>query len=92
MKPEDCRSLTETSQQSCFTIDTAIKQFNLMHSLVQLCFNIHYYHRPSCFEKDPECRTELPPQKCKNVVCIQFDEDNNIDGYLLMGPLKGYTI
>ena len=61
------------------TLESKIKQFNLRHPLIQLRFNVHdCYHRPSCFKKGPECRTELP-QKDRQVGVIQFEKDNTIN-------------
>ena len=66
MKPKDCQSISDQLPEN-ITLDTAIKQFNLRHPLLQLRFNIHdCYHRPSCFKKGPECRTDLP-QKHRHV-------------------------
>ena len=43
------------------TLEYRVNQFYLRHPLIQIRFNVHVYnHRPSCFKKDPECRTELP--------------------------------
>ena len=87
MKPKDCQSLNDIRPNS-LSLETAIKLFNLRHPLLQLRFNIHdCYHRPSCFKKGPECRTELP-QKHTQIACIQFDEDNSINWYFIDGSVK----
>ena len=65
-----------------------IMLFNLRHPLLQLRFNIHdCYHRPSCFKKGPECRTELP-QKHKSIATIQFDERESIIWHCIDGSTK----
>ena len=60
----------------------------MRHPLIQLRFNIHdCYHRPSCFKKGPECRTELP-QKHRQIATIQFDKNNTINWYFIDGSIK----
>ena len=87
MKPHDCQNPNDST--ACYhTLDEKLKQFNLRYPLLQLRFNIHdCYHRPSCFKKGPECRTELP-QKHRTVATIQFDEDNSINWYFIDGSVK----
>ena len=87
MKPPDCQAPIN-SVNSCDSLEYRIKQFNLRHPLIQLRFNIHdCYHRPSCFKKGPECRTELP-QKHRQIATIQFDENNTINWYFIDGSIK----
>ena len=83
MKPIDCQRLQYDSiDNNCF--DEKIKQFNLRNPMLQLRFNIHdCYHRPSCFKKGPECRTELP-QKHRPVATIQYEKNNTINWHLFM--------
>ena len=90
MKPVDCCAHDGEVNESV-TLEDSIKQFNLRHHLLQLRFNVHdCYHRPSCFKKGPECRSELP-QVHKQVACIQFDEDNSINWYFIDGTIKKVT-
>ena len=87
MKPIDCRSL-QVSQSSINDLSSAILDFNLRNPMLQLRFNIHdCYHRPSCFKKGPECRTELP-QKHRQIATIQFDKDNTITWYFVDGTVR----
>ena len=90
MKPVDCRPLDEELKRFV-TLEDTIRQFNLRHPLLQLRFNVHdCYHRPSCFKKGPECRTDLP-QVHRQVACIQFDEDNSINWYFIDGSIRKVT-
>ena len=60
MKPLDCQDPSITSND-LNTLRNKVTQFNSRHPLIQLRFNVHdSNHRPSCFKKGPECRTELP--------------------------------
>ena len=87
MKPLDCQNIINTHHH-INSLDTRIKQFNLRHPLIQLRFNIHdCYHRPSCFKKGPECRTELP-QKHRQIATIQFDKNKTINWYFIDGSIK----
>ena len=87
MKPLDCQNIINT-HHDINSLDTRIKQFNLRHPLIQLRFNIHdCYHRPSCFKKGPECRTELP-QKHRQIATIQFDKNKTINWYFIDGSIK----
>ena len=87
MRPPDCYKPNNLQNQSD-TLDDKIKQFNLRHPMIQLRFNIHdCYHRPSCFKKGPECRTELP-QKHRQIATIQFDKNNTINWYFIDGSIK----
>ena len=87
MKPPDCQDPIN-SVKSIDSLEFRIKQFNLRHPLIQLRFNIHdCYHRPSCFKKGPECRTELP-QKHRQIATIQFDKNNTINWYFIDGSIK----
>ena len=82
MRPPDCYKPNDLQNHSD-TLDDKIKQFNLRHPMIQLRFNIHdCYHRPSCFKKGPECRTELP-QKHRQIATIQFDKNNTINWYFI---------
>ena len=90
MKPIDCLRFTTTTSY-LDTLDDKIKQFNLRHPLIQLRFNVHdCYHRPSCFKKGPECRTELP-QKHREVATLQFQKNNTINWYFADGSVKKIT-
>ena len=90
MKPPDCQHSNHLVS-NCNSLDYNIKQFNLRHHLIQLRFNIHYrYHRPSCFKKGPECRTDLP-QKHRQVAVIQFEKDKTINWYFVDGSVKKIT-
>ena len=87
MKPPDCQDPIN-SVNSHDSLEYRIKQFNLRHPLIQLRFNIHdCYHRPSCFKKGPECRTELP-QKHRQIATIQFDKNNTINLYFINSSIK----
>ena len=87
MRPPDCYKPNDLQNQ-LDTLDDKIKQFNLRHPMIQLRFNIHdCYHRPSCFKKGPECRTELP-QKHRQIATIQFDKNNTINWYFIDGSIK----
>ena len=69
MKPIDCQK-PGTATLNMDALESKMKQFNLRHPLIQQRFNVHdCYHRPSCFKKGPECRTELP-QKYREVAII----------------------
>ena len=86
MKPIDCQNKWDNTLDMV-TIQSKIKHFNLRHPLIQLRFNVHdCYHRPSCFKKGPECRTELP-QKHREVATLQFEKDNTIDWYFADGSV-----
>ena len=90
MKSFDCQ---HNKPQTAYldNMEQKIKQFNIRHPLLQLRFNVHdCYHRPSCFKKGPECRTELP-QKHRIVATIQFDKNNSIDWYFVDGTVKTIT-
>ena len=87
MKPADCQNNIELPNNSN-SLEYKIKQFNLRHPLIQLRFNVRdCYHRPSCFKKGPECRTELP-QKHRQIATIQFDKNNTINWYFIDGTIK----
>ena len=87
MKPRDCQS-TFKEPENINTLEYRVTQFNLRHPLIQLKFNVHdYNHRPSCFKKGPECRTELP-QKHRAVAEIQFDNDKCITWHFIDGSTK----
>ena len=74
MKPYDCQATFITSEDMN-TLENKVTQFNSRHPLIQLRFNVHdSNHRPSCFKKGPECRTELP-KKYNHAAEIQFDDD-----------------
>ena len=88
MRPIDCREDPIRSTTNCNTLDYRIEQFNLRNPLIQLRFNVHdCYHRPSCFKKGAECRTELP-QKHREVATIQFEKNNTINWYFIDGSIK----
>ena len=90
MNPIDCQK-SGTAILKVDTLESRIKQFNLRHPLIQLRFNAHdHYHRPSCFKKGPECRTELP-QKHRQVAMIQFEKNNTINWYFSDGSVKIIT-
>ena len=75
-------------QEDTNIIENKLKQFNLRHRLLQLRFNAHdCYHRPSCFKKGPECRTELPKRHTP-VAAIHFDNDKCITWYFIDGSIK----
>jgi len=87
MRPIDCQTHGD-STASTSTIENALKSFNMRHPLIQLRFNVHdCYHRPSCFKKGPECRTELP-QKHKEIATIQFEKNNTINWYFSDGSVR----
>ena len=87
MKPPDCHDST-SSLNASNSLENNIKQFNIRHPLIQLRFNVHdCYHRPSCFKKGPECRTELP-QRHRQIATIQFDKNNTINWYFIDGSIK----
>ena len=87
MKPPDCHDST-SSLNASNSLENNIKQFNIRHPLIQLRFNVHdCYHRPSCFKKGPECRTELP-QKHRQIATIQFDKNYTINWYFIDGSIK----
>ena len=68
--------------------ENKIKQFNSRHPLIQLRFNVHdSNHRPSCFKKGPECRTELP-KKHNQAAEIHFDQDQRIIWHFMDGSTK----
>ena len=91
MKPIDCQNITSPMDKHT-SLEYNIKQFNVRHPLIQLRFNIHdCYHRPSCFKKGPECRTELP-QKHRQIATIQFDKNNTINWYFIDGSIKKYHL
>ena len=90
MKPLDCQGMDSTTSY-LDTLEYKIKQFNLRHPLIQLRFNVHdCYHRPSCFKKGPECRTELP-QKHRESAVIQFEKNNTMLWYFADGSVKKIT-
>ena len=82
MKTYDCQP-SNNMREDTSTIENKLKQFNLRHPLLQLRFNVHdYNHRPSCFTKGPECRTELP-KRHTHVAAIHFDNDKCITWYFI---------
>ena len=87
MKPPDCHDST-SSLNASNSLENNIKQFNIRHPWIQLRFNVHdCYHRPSCFKKGPECRTELP-QRHRQIATIQFDKNYTINWYFIDGSIK----
>ena len=87
MKPYDCQPSNDLLEHTN-TLESKIKQFNLRHPLLQLRFNVHdCYHRPSCFKKGLECRTELS-KKHTHIATIQFDNDKCITWYFIDGSIK----
>ena len=90
MKPIDCQKPCDQTLDMD-NIESRLNHFNLRHPLIQLRFNVHdCYHRPSCFKKGPECRTDLP-QKHREVATLQFGTDNAIDWYFADGSVKKIT-
>ena len=87
MKPRDCQAAS-TISEGMNILETRVKQFNSRHPLLQLRFNVHdSNHRPSCFKKGPECRTELP-KKHNHAAEIIFDNDKIITWHFIDGSTK----
>ena len=87
MKPFDCQDPSIISN-SLDALENKVTQFNSRHPLIQLRFNVHdSNHRPSCFKKGPECRTELP-KKTNKAAEIHFDQDKCITWYFVDGSTK----
>ena len=91
MKPIDCQKPCDNTLDMD-NIESKLNHFNLRHPLIQLRFNVHdCYHRPSCFKKGPECRTDLS-QKHREVATLQFGTDNAIDWYFADGSVKDHSL
>ena len=84
MKPYDCQTTSITSEDMNM-LENKVTQFNSHHPLIQLRFNVHNSnHRPSCFKKGHECRTELP-KKHNHDAEIHFDDDKCITWHFING-------
>ena len=78
----------EISQEDIGSLEDRINQFNIRYPMLQLRFNVHdWIHRPSCFKKGNECRTQLP-QKHRLCACLVFDEDKSITWHFVDGTSK----
>ncbi len=87
MKPLDCQDPSMTSND-LNTLRNKVTQFNSRHPLIQLRFNVHdSNHRPSCFKKGPECRTELP-KKHNHTAEIIFDQGKCVTWHFIDGSTK----
>ena len=87
MKPLDCQ-VSPIESEEINTLENRVKQFNSRHPLLQLRFNVHdSNHRPSCFKKGPECRTELP-KKHNHAAEIVFDNNKCITWHFIDGSTK----
>ena len=90
MKPHDCKSTVKESED-INSLEYRLNQFNLRHPLIQLRFNLHdYKHRPSCFKKGPECRTELP-KKHNHAAEILFDNNKCVTWHFIDGSTTKVT-
>ena len=89
MKPLDCQDPLIISND-LNTLEDKVTQFNSRHPLIQLRFNVHdsnHSHRPPCFNKGPECRTELP-KRHNHAAEIVFDNDKCITWHFIDGSTK----